>query len=159
MKMAYIDDYMNRNRNWGGEMKRLIAAITLCAQLAFAAPAFSAAPPVPEASGQQAVVIPTDWAAAPPPDKTLIRRAIRESFEDEKAISEAESKAKAIPYRFSASSRPDQDKYEKFEETFADAKVPGCLSAQGLKRQPTFIFQGLLALPFIAVAAVRGKCN
>jgi hypothetical protein len=140
-------------------MKRLIAAITLCAQVAFTAPAFSSTPPATEASGQQAVVIPSDWAAPPPPDKALIRRAIKQSFEEEKMIAEAESKAKAIPYRFSASSEPDQDKYEKFEGTFADAKVPGCLSSEGLKRQPTFIFGGLLALPFVAVAAVRGKCN
>ncbi len=139
-------------------MKLLIATAALSAQVAVGAPATPPSSLASEQSGQQAVVIPKDWAA-PPPDKTLIRRAIKESFEEEKAIAEAESKAKAIPYRFSASSQPDRDKYQKFEESFADAKVPGCLTSQGLKRQPTFIFGGLLALPFIAVAAVRGKCN
>jgi hypothetical protein len=41
---------------------------------------------------------------------------------------------------------------------FIEAKVPDCLHADGLKRQPTFLLTGYLALPFIAVAKVRGKC-
>lgn len=131
-------------------MHTYIAVVLLSAELAVAAPALPA---------QKEAVVPTNWAAAPPPNKAIIRRAIKESFEEENTIAEAESKEKAIPYRYSASSQTEQDKYEKFETTFADAKVPGCLSSNGLKRQSTFIFGGLLALPFIAVAAVRGKCN
>ncbi|NYE59270.1 hypothetical protein FHW58_000422 [Duganella sp. 1224] len=42
---------------------------------------------------------------------------------------------------------------------FNDAKVPDCLHADGLKRQPTFFLGGYLALPFIAVAALRGVCH
>lgn len=135
-------------------MHMFVAVVLLSAELAIAAPA-----PAPSRPAEKEAVVPSDWAAAPPPDKALIRRAIKESFEEEKAIVEAESKEKAIPYRYSASSQEEQDKYQKFETTFADAKVPGCLSRNGLKRQSTFIFKGLLALPFIAVAAVRGKCN
>jgi hypothetical protein len=142
-------------------MRVYVAAAMMTAHIAVAAPAPAspASVPAPVAAQQDAAVIPDDWAAAPPPDKSLVRRAIKESIEAEKAIAIAESKEKAIPRRFTMSSRPDQDKYEKFAEGFDDAKVPGCLSPSGLKRQPTFIFGGLLALPFIAVAAVRGKCN
>lgn len=136
-------------------MHMYITVVLLSAELAVAAPA----PSAPTLPAQIEAVIPNDWAAAPAPDKALIRRAIKESFDEEKAIAEAESKEKAIPFRYSASSQTEQDKYQKFETTFADAKVPGCLSRNGLKRQSTFIFNGLLALPFVAVAAVRGKCN
>jgi hypothetical protein len=41
---------------------------------------------------------------------------------------------------------------------FIEAKVPDCLHADGLKRQPTFLLTGYLALPFIVIAKVRGKC-
>ncbi|NVM75302.1 hypothetical protein FHW83_001082 [Duganella sp. SG902] len=41
---------------------------------------------------------------------------------------------------------------------FIEAKVPDCLHSDGLKRQPTFLLTGYLALPVIAVAKVRGKC-
>ena len=141
-------------------MRMLVVAAMLTAEIAVAAPAPAGAPPAPAlALQQQAAVVPDNWAAPPPPEKSVVRRAIKESIEAEKAIAIAESKEKAIPRRFTASSQPDQDKYEKFAEDFDDAKVPGCLSPSGLKRQSTYIFSGLLALPFIAVAAVRGKCN
>lgn len=48
--------------------------------------------------------------------------------------------------------------YETFGRDFSEAKVPDCLHADGLKRQPTFFLSGLLALPFVAVAKIRGKC-
>jgi hypothetical protein len=41
---------------------------------------------------------------------------------------------------------------------FIDAKVPDCLHSEGLKRQPTFLLTGYLALPFSALAKLRGKC-
>jgi hypothetical protein len=53
----------------------------------------------------------------------------------------------------------DAEKYENFSREFSEAKVPGCLRPDGLKFQPTFIFSGLLAAPFVLVAAVRGKCH
>lgn len=43
-------------------------------------------------------------------------------------------------------------------EAFIEARVPDCLHSEGLKRQSTFFLKGVLALPFIAVAKVRGKC-
>ena len=46
---------------------------------------------------------------------------------------------------------------------FAEAKVPDCLHPDGLKRQPTNIgpigVVGAYALPFVAIAKLRGKCN
>ena len=54
-------------------------------------------------------------------------------------------------------------KYEQFAAVFAEAKVPDCLHADGLKRQPTGIgplaIGGVYALPFVAIAKLRGKCN
>lgn len=49
--------------------------------------------------------------------------------------------------------------YEEFGREFHEAKVPDCLHPDGLKRQPTFFLGGLLALPFVAVAKIRGKCR
>jgi len=41
---------------------------------------------------------------------------------------------------------------------FIEAKVPDCLHSEGLKRQPTFLLKGALALSFVAIAKLRGKC-
>jgi hypothetical protein len=146
----------------------------MSAQCAMAAPAPAPAPvpapvpaPAPAPAPDAPVAVPENWAAASAPagasvavpDKAVIRTAIKASFEEEAALAAAKSKAAAIPVRFTASSQPEQDKYQRFEAGFAEAKVPGCLKSDGLKRQPTFFLGGLLALPFIAVAAVRGKCN
>jgi hypothetical protein len=48
---------------------------------------------------------------------------------------------------------------EKFSKDFANARLPDCLHSEGLKNQPTFFLSGFLALPFIAVAKVRGVCR
>jgi len=48
---------------------------------------------------------------------------------------------------------------EKFSKDFADARLPDCLHSDGLKNQPTFFMSGFLALPFIAVAKLRGVCR
>lgn len=134
----------------GNALHQTVAVLLMSAHAAFAAPA-------PE----ETAVVPPDWASvqAPLPDKAQIRAAVTASIEEEKALALAQSKAAAIPKRYTASSQAEQEKYEKFAQSFDAAKVPGCLKSDGLKRQPTFIFGGLLALPFIAVAAIRGKCN
>jgi len=49
--------------------------------------------------------------------------------------------------------------YESFGREFSEARVPDCMHPDGLKRQPTFFLSGLFALPFVAVAKIRGKCN
>ncbi|MES3022274.1 MAG: hypothetical protein V4857_11905 [Pseudomonadota bacterium] len=55
------------------------------------------------------------------------------------------------------------DELKRFATIVADAKVPHCLHSEGLKRQPTgigpFGVSGYAALPFVLVAAARGKCN
>ena len=48
---------------------------------------------------------------------------------------------------------------EKFSKDFADARLPDCLHSDGLRNQPTFFMTGFLALPFIAVAKLRGVCR
>ena len=141
---------------------RVCVLAAMLAQLALVAhaSAVTVGAPMPvQLAPKDVAVVADDWAAPAQADKALLRRAIKQSLEDEKAIAAAQSKEKAIAQRYTASSQPDIDKYEKFAETFDDAKVPGCLRGDGLKRQSTFIFNKLLALPFIAVAAVRGKCN
>ena len=55
------------------------------------------------------------------------------------------------------------DRYKVFAEAFAEARVPDCLHADALKRQPPAIgpigFGGLLAIPFVGLAQLNGKCN
>jgi hypothetical protein len=72
-----------------------------------------------------------------------------------------------------AASQPESDPYprrheadtlsvtpvEKFSKDFANARLPDCLHSEGLKNQPTFFMTGFMALPFIAVAKLRGVCR
>ncbi|MDL2357491.1 MAG: hypothetical protein QFF03_19735 [Pseudomonadota bacterium] len=55
------------------------------------------------------------------------------------------------------------EEYKKFAEGFAYAKVPYCLGSNGLKFQPPRIgfigFGGILGIPFVLLAAARGKCK
>lgn len=121
-------------------------------------PGFLLAASMTGAAAQDAVV-PENWAAAPLYNEELIKRAVRDSLQEEKDRAAAASKAAAIPQRYTASSEPAVTRYERFATLFDEAKVPGCFSPDGLKRQPTFIFHSLLALPFIPIAYLRGKCN
>jgi hypothetical protein len=110
------------------------------------------------------VALSPNWAKPVLPADTVIRRAVRETLivDDEREAAEAKAAAKAaaIPERYTMSSNPDLqlNKYERFEKGFIAAKKPGCLRPDALKHQNTFIFGGLLALPFIPVAFLRGKC-
>jgi hypothetical protein len=76
------------------------------------------------------------------------------------AIAADDSKRSPAGNAFSA--EKNDDKHARFSAAFAEAKVPDCLHKDGLKRQPPrigfFVFQGVLALPFVALAKVRGKC-
>jgi hypothetical protein len=49
-------------------------------------------------------------------------------------------------------------RYQQFGRQMSDAKIPDCLHGDALKFQPTFL-GGLLAIPFWALAAMRGKCR
>jgi hypothetical protein len=82
------------------------------------------------------------------PSEDAIRAAVRETLAekpDNPRLHEADT------YR--------ANHYDIFARKVEDATVPDCLHEDGLKRQPTFFLGGLLALPFIAVAKVRGKCQ
>lgn len=103
---------------------------------------------------QAVPVIPLDWAAEKGPaaggNSQLIRQAVRETLQEQSA-SEPPRRHEADTLR--------GDKYDQFAADFAEARVPDCLRSQGLKRQPTFFLSGILAIPFVAVAKLRGKCN
>jgi hypothetical protein len=93
---------------------------------------------------------------APPPaarpDMEAIRKAVRETL-DEKPGNPRLHEADTLR----------ANRYDIFARQVDEATVPDCLHADGLKRQPTgigpFRLGGLLALPFVAVAKVRGKCQ
>ena len=103
-------------------------------------------------------VISPNWAQETAPARPRIdsarEEAIREAVRED--ISERD-------YRDTRSEAFRADGSEKFGREFEEARVPGCLRPDGLKRQPTgwgpFQLGGLLAAPFILVAKVRGKCN
>jgi hypothetical protein len=50
------------------------------------------------------------------------------------------------------------ERYQKFGRQMSEARIPDCLHGDALKFQPT-LFGGLLAIPFWAIAALRGKCR
>ena len=55
------------------------------------------------------------------------------------------------------------DAYQGFATAVEEARVPSCLHPDALKHQPAKIgpvgIGGIYALPFLAAAILRGKCN
>jgi len=99
---------------------------------------------------QADALVADSWAVAAPPDKAAIRAAVGQVLQAEVlAIN---------PRRYEADTRHG-DRYDTFAIAFAYARVPDCLRPNGLKHQPTYIFSGLLALPFVAIAKAKGRCN
>jgi hypothetical protein len=95
----------------------------------------------------------TAWASDPSPvrqrvDDEAIRKAVRETLAE-----------KPDNPRLHEADTLRANRYDIFARQVEDATVPDCLHPDGLKRQPTFFLTGLLALPFVAVAKVRGKCQ
>lgn len=110
-----------------------------------------ASTPTPGQTLEQAVpAISEDWAKPEHQRATIVQIA-------GEYIAEDRAKATEVPRRYEADSIRG-DKYESFAAEFSEAKVPGCLRPDGLKRQSTYIFSGLFAMPFILVAKARGKC-
>jgi hypothetical protein len=102
-------------------------------------------------------VIPPDWAANKPAlDQAAIRTAVREVLDEDRAKQAEQARRHEVDTLRA-------DVYQRFAADFAEARVPDCLHPDGLKRQPTgigpFQLAGLLALPFVAIAKLRGKCN
>lgn len=99
------------------------------------------------------VTAPSPPASKPAPlrarlDKDTIRSAI-EAVPAEKESAPRRNEADVL------SATP----YQHFSKDFAGARLPDCLHSDGLKHQPTFFLGGVLALPFIAVARLRGVCR
>lgn len=127
---------------------RLLLVCVLCLSPAVrAAPATTAAP-LPKREPDR----PQPPSAALPLRARLDKEAIRAAIAataDEKAADPRRQEPEAL------SATP----YRSFSKDFAAARLPDCLHSEGLKRQPTFFLSGVLALPFIAVAKVRGVCR
>lgn len=100
-----------------------------------------------------------DATPVPVPQLTqsMIRDAVRAVLAEEAQVRDA------LPQPAMQQVTIRADKYEHFAAAFAEAKVPDCLRPDGLSRQPTNIgpigVVGVYALPFVAIARLRGKCN
>ena len=129
---------------------RQLAVCLLCLAVSARAepPAEPLAPPPAPA--------PASDAQLPKPVSTLRSRISDESIR--KAVKETIAETWENPRRHE-NDTISATAYENFGRDFSEAKVPDCLHADGLKRQPTFFLGGVLALPFIAVAKIRGKCK
>ena len=111
-------------------------------------------PPVVAPATDPGVLIPADWASAdydPASRRRIVRRVVTEQVQSQPVVTGV----------YSGARRADQ--YDTFAARFEEAAVPGCLRPDGLKHQPPRIgpigVGGILALPFLVVAAVRGKCK
>jgi hypothetical protein len=147
--------------SWGAV--RLLGRLCLAMPIACAAhdsgqPAASAGPATPRTG-----ITVDDFGLPLPPaggqgaaGMTAIERWKREAV----ALGAQEKRVDGPHARFGADEHGNA--YHAFGAAFAEAKVPDCLREDGLKRQPPrigfFVFQGVLALPFVALAKVRGKC-
>lgn len=102
-----------------------------------------------------APVVSPDWAAqaaAPQVTDQAIKEAVRDTIAEESSASPREQ---GDVFR--------TERSDRFERKFEEARVPGCLRPDGLKHQPPRIgpigLGGILALPFLALAKIRGKCH
>lgn len=86
-------------------------------------------------------------------DDPAIQQAVRE------AAAEAEKARPQGNADFGAGS----EQARRLDLAFKEAEVPDCLHSEGLKRQPpVFLFlpvSGVLALPWVGIAKLRGKCK
>jgi hypothetical protein len=109
------------------------------------------APPLPASVPEKALAVPAQAAAVPLRarlDKETIRAAIADT-----------SPGKDAHPRRHAADTLSATPYDRFSKEFAGARLPDCLHSEGLKYQPTFFLSGVLALPFVAVARLRGVCR
>jgi hypothetical protein len=99
---------------------------------------------------------PTPVQARPSADTPLRARLTDEAIRDAVKQTLASEKQDAVMAPGTALSA--DPRYQQFGRQMSDAKIPDCLHGDALKFQPTFL-GGLLAIPFWALAAVRGKCR
>ncbi len=128
------------------------------------------------APAAQIAVISADWSAAdtrPPPKPAAARTAaVRPLPLTDQRIKDAVAEIVAVAPDKPAGTLSGQaapagivlsaDKI-RFAREIDKASVPGCMGADGLKFQPPqlgpVVFSGVLTLPFLLVAAARGKCK
>ena len=119
----------------------------------------------PPAVAPAAAPVPAQWDAEPavkqrseaPAPLSLRARLGEDTIR--KAVKDTLTDADDYPQLYQGDTLSGAAAYEQFGREFHEAKVPDCLHPDGLKRQPTFFLSGLLALPFVAVAKMRGKCR
>lgn len=156
-------------------MRRLAQVCAVITLAAFCS-AVCAAPPTTSASATAPVFVQASGPTAsdpfaplpavrhPPLTEAAIHEAIHETLVEADHQAAAERQAVAnkqmqpgvapggVVYRSTAQA-------DVLTAAFDQAQIPSCLHADGLKFQPTYVFFGLLALPFVAVAKLRGKCD
>lgn len=137
-------------------MTRLFSASLLSVAIGAVPVAPVAAQPA-AAPAQGAPVVSPNWSIQADSSSPIVAQAVKETIDEIKKQEDEEASASRYDTYNVYRHRPNGQ--HKFEVMFAESKVPGCLRPDGLKRQSTLIFGGLLALPFVAVAALRGKCN
>lgn len=154
-------------------MRRLAQVCAVVTLAAFSSAACAAPPPTSppvsataQAGGSTATdpFAPASIASHPPLTEAVIHEAIHETLMEADRQAAAERQAVAnkqmqpgvapggVVYRGNAEA-------DVLSAAFDQAQVPSCLHPDGLKFQPTYVFFGLLALPFVAVAKLRGKCD
>ena len=79
------------------------------------------------------------------------------------AVREAAAEATASRPQTAADFAAGDQQARRIDLAFKEAEVPDCLHSEGLKRQPPVILflpvSGYLALPFVGIAKLRGKCK
>ncbi|QNA89833.1 hypothetical protein G4G28_17510 [Massilia sp. Dwa41.01b] len=142
---------------------RTLSTLLLCVALgARAEPLPPSTSPAPAPKGRTAQASAQDGRLQPQDENHAGEAASLRARIDKEAIRAAiaglPTEADAYPRRHEAdtlSATPAQS----FARDFAASRLPDCLHSEGLRNQPTFFLTGFLALPFIAVAKVRGVCR
>jgi len=133
-----------------GEVMRLFFLLSLISLSATAAAADAKKDPYLDAA------VPTAPAAAPVADAKSLQGQVDPAMH--KAVAEAmKADLPPLPYYQSPSAFGTTNS-DIMTIAFNQAKKPDCLHAGGLNGQFTFFLTGYLALPFIPVAWLRGKC-
>ena len=142
---------------------RTLVACMLCLSLlatAWAEPAPVAPAAASSSASAATAALPTTVETVP---ETVRQRALPlRARLDKEAIRAAIAD---LPEETDSSPRRDESDtlsatpYESFSRDFGKARLPVCLHAEGLRKQPTFFLSGVLALPFVAVAKLRGVCR
>lgn len=127
-------------------------------------------PPAAAPAAQIALISP-DWAAAdshPPGPKPIAAPLVLTDKRIKDAVAEIVAAAPDKPAAtLSGHAAPAGIVLSADNRSLArqieNATVPGCMGGDGLKFQPPqlgpVVFSGVFTLPFLLVAAVRGKCK